>query len=209
MPRSLPASLNNTFLWSNELGYGWHSGPAMSYDDGYFEHYRKLDQTPMATALTRARIELVGKYVEPNEVLDIGIGGGRFVLEAGCMGYDVSQDARNWLRDQHRYGDPYETNGRTVKSISCWDSLEHIPEPEKLLDRVSDWLFVSMPIYTGMEDALASKHYKPGEHLWYFRLDGFVKWCAAQGFECVEINQAETELGREGITSFAFKRVPE
>lgn len=209
MPRHLPIGLTNTLLWSEDLGYGWHSGQPISYDAGYFEHYRKLDSQPMAAALTRARIELVSKFVEPNETLDIGIGGGRYVLESGGMGFDVCPEARSWLISQGRFGDPY-TRWRypvDLKAVTCWDSLEHIPEPEKLLERVSGWLFVSMPIYTGLADLLASKHYKPGEHLHYWTFDGFVKWCAAQGFELMEVNHAETELGREGITSFAFKRV--
>lgn len=205
MPRNLPAGLTNTLLWSEELGYGWHSGQPINYDGGYFEHYRTLDTKPMATALTRARIELVGKYCAPNDTLDIGIGGGRYVLESGGMGYDVCHEARQWLKDAGRFGDPYERNA--VKAVTCWDSLEHIPNPEQLLSRVLDWLFVSMPIYNGLADLLASKHYKPGEHLHYWTFDGFVKWCAAQGFELMEVNHAETELGREGITSFAFKRV--
>lgn len=209
MSRNLPVGLMNTLVWSEELGYGWHSGAPMLYDGGYFEHYRKLDNTPMATALTRARIELVGKYVEPNAVLDIGIGGGRFVAESGGMGFDVCQEAREWLKHIGRFGDPYEAGHQCVKAVSCWDSLEHIPDPTKLLDRVSDWLFVSMPIYTGLADVLSSKHYKPGEHLHYWTFEGFVRWCASQGFELLEVNHAETELGREGITSFAFKRVHE
>jgi hypothetical protein len=207
MPRNLPAGLTNTLLWSEDLGYGWHSGPCINYDAGYFEHYRKLDSQPMAAALTRARLELVGKYIEPNDTLDIGIGGGRYVLESGGMGYDVCPEARNWLISNGRFGDPYTGPHVAIPAITCWDSLEHIPEPEKLLDRVSGWLFVSMPIYTGLADLLSSKHYKPGEHLHYWTFDGFVRWCAKQGFELMEVNHAETELGREGITSFAFKRV--
>lgn len=206
MPRNLPVGLTNTLLWSEDLGYGWHSGPPISYDAGYFEHYRTLDKQPMAAALTRARIDLVSKFVEPNDTLDIGIGGGRYVLESGGMGFDVCPEARSWLISQGRFGDVYSSQVY-LHAVTCWDSLEHIPEPEKLLERVSGWLFVSMPIYTGLADLLASKHYKPGEHLHYWTFKGFVTWCMAQGFELMEVNHAETELGREGITSFAFKRV--
>lgn len=180
----------------------------MRYEGQYFEHYQKLDATPMGGLLTRARLELVGKYCKPNETVDIGIGGGRYVLESGGFGFDVCDDAIEWLRTADRYVDPYHRmwEGK-VKAITCWDSLEHIPEPEKLLAHAKNWLFVSMPIYEGPEDATQSKHYKPGEHLHYWTLQGFISWCAEQGFECIEVNHAETELGREGITSFAFKRV--
>lgn len=206
MQQTLPAGLKNTFLWSEEKGQGWHTAPPMNYSGDYFAKYQELDNTPMGAALTRARLELVGKFVAPNTVLDIGIGGGRFVQESGGYGYDVSGEAIQWLHRSRRHLDPY-LPGVNVEAITCWDSLEHIPNPERLLERVQRWLFVSMPIYTGLADVLASKHYKPGEHLHYWTLEGFVKWCELQGFQLMELNHAETELGREGITSFAFKRV--
>lgn len=208
MQQTLPAGLNNTFLWSEELGYGWHTAPAMNYDSGYFAHYQKLDATPMGAALTKARVELVSKFTDPTQGIDIGIGGGRYVWESSSNGFDVCPDAIEWLRSVGGYRDPYACNSTgPVRSVTCWDSLEHIPEPEKLLAQVTGWLFVSMPIYKDMQDVLTSKHYKPGEHLHYWTLAGFIAWCERQGFEVQEVNHAEEELGREGITSFAFRRV--
>lgn len=209
MTQSLPTGLTDTLLWSEEKGQGFHTRPAMRYEGQYFAHYQKLDATQMGGLLTKARLELVTKYCHPCNTTDIGIGGGRYVLESSGTGFDVCEDAVAWLKegDKHyldRYKDPYAA---PVHAITCWDSLEHIPEPEKLLAQVNDWLFVSMPIYKDMADVLQSKHYKPGEHLHYWTFEGFVNWCAAQGFELREVNHAETELGREGITSFAFKRV--
>jgi hypothetical protein len=203
MRQTLPAGLTNTFLWSEELGQGWHTAPPMNYSGDYFAKYQDLDNTKMGAELTRARLELVGKFVKPNTVLDIGIGGGRFVQESGGHGYDVSTEANSWLMKNKLY--------RNAEfgwpAMSFWDSLEHIPDPEEFVSKVGRWMFVSMPIYTGMADVLASKHYKPGEHLHYWTFDGFVAWCGRQGLELMEMNHAETELGREGITSFAFKRV--
>lgn len=211
MTQSLPSGLTDTLLWSEERGQGFHSRPAMRYEGQYFAHYQKLDATHMGGLLTKARLELVRKFTDPARTIDIGIGGGRYVKESGGVGYDVCEDAVTWLKSQGLYLDPYELGfGKTkswVHAATCWDSLEHIPEPEKLLAQVDGWLFVSMPIYDNMADVLQSKHYKPGEHLHYWTFDGFVNWCTAQGFELREVNHAETELGREGITSFAFKRV--
>ena len=204
MTQSLPSGLTDTLLWSEEKGQGFHTRPAMRYEGQYFAHYQKLDATHMGGLLTKARIDLVSKFTDTRMCTDIGIGGGRFVAESGSCGFDVCDDAVSWLKAFDRYVNPY---GDSVYAVTCWDSLEHIPEPEKLLAQVTDWLFVSMPIYDDMSDVLQSKHYKPGEHLHYWTFDGFVNWCAAQGFELREVNHAETELGREGITSFAFKRV--
>lgn len=203
MTQSLPSGLTDTLLWSEEKGQGFHTRPAMRYEGQYFAHYQKLDATQMGGLLTKARLELVSKYTQPNQTLDIGIGGGRYVQESGGYGFDVCDDAVQWLRDHKLFRDIEFT----WPCVTCWDSLEHVPDPEHLLSKITDWLFVSMPIYEGLSDVLQSKHYKPGEHLHYWTLQGFIDWCAAQGFECVEINHTETELGREGITSFAFKRV--
>lgn len=204
MMQSLPVGLTDCLLWSPEKGYGWHSRPAMLYSGDYFAHYQKLDNTKMGALLTRARLELVAKYTEPCRTVDIGIGGGRYVQESGGCGYDVCSDAVAWLNKAGAYLDPYDGG---VFSATCWDSLEHIPDPQALLAEVKEWLFVSLPVFEGADDVLSSKHYKPGEHLWYFSSTGFINWCAEQGFECVEMNRVESDLGREGIMSFAFKRV--
>ncbi|MNO62180.1 hypothetical protein D3C76_528520 [compost metagenome] len=204
MTLSLPTGLTDTFLWSEEKGQGFHTRPAMRYEGQYFAHYQKLDATPMGGLLTKARLDLVRKYTDPAKAVDIGIGGGRYVTESDGNGYDVCDDAIAWLVAQGRFYDIYEVMRNT---ITCWDSLEHVPDPERLVQQAREWLFVSMPIYNDMADCLASKHYKPGEHLHYWTLPGFVNWCEAQGFELQEANHAESELGREGITSFAFKRV--
>lgn len=179
----------------------------MLYSGDYFAHYQKLDNTKMGALLTRARLELVGKYCRPMDTVDIGIGGGRYVQESGGWGYDVCADAVTWLRDNGYYRNPYSDVMGDVKAITCWDSLEHIPDPRALLAEVKEWLFVSLPVFEDADDVLSSKHYKPGEHLWYFSSTGFINWCAEQGFECVEMNRVESDLGREGIMSFAFKRV--
>ena len=202
MTQSLPTGLTDTFLWSEELGRGWHTRPAMRYEGQYFAHYQKLDATHMGELLTKARLDLVRKYMNPRHVVDIGIGGGRFKTEAGCRGFDVCDDANDWLGVD--YLNPYHT---TVKAVTCWDSLEHIPDPALLLKQVKEWLFVSLPICESRDEWATSKHYKPGEHVHYFTQQGFLRWCAEQGFECVEMNRVESDLGREGIMSFAFKRV--
>jgi hypothetical protein len=204
MDQSLPSGLQNHLLWCDELGYGWHSAPPMEYSGEYFAHYQKLDNTPMGAALTKARLQLVGKFTDASLGVDIGIGGGRYVEESCGRGYDVSGEAVEWLKRLYYYADPYAV---PVHSITCWDSLEHIPEPEKLLAQVTDWFFVSLPTFDDARQALKSKHFKPTEHLWYFSIPGLIRWAEAQGFQVMEVNHAETELGREGITSFAFKRV--
>lgn len=202
MTSALPNGLTDCLLWSEELGMGYHPRPPMDYSGPYFEKYQALDATPMGAALTRARVDMVRRHTEIAPV-DIGIGGGRFVTESVGFGFDVNPDAVDWLRHRGVYFDIYNNH---AEAITCWDSLEHIPEPEKLIEQVGEWVFVSMPIYLSQWDCLNSKHYKPGEHIWYWTQSGLIAWFARQGFGCVEINERESELGREGITSFAFRR---
>lgn len=202
MTSALPTGLTDCLLWSDELGRGFHPRPPMDYSGPYFEKYQKLDATEMGAALTRARVEFVRRHTELPPV-DIGIGGGRFVLESGGWGYDVNAEAVDWLREIDRHFDIYTLH---AEAITCWDSLEHIPEPERLIEQAGEWVFVSMPIYRDQTHCLASRHYKPGEHLHYWTHDGLLLWFEQQGFACVEYTDIESQLGRDGITSYAFRR---
>ncbi|HCR1638124.1 TPA: methyltransferase domain-containing protein [Pseudomonas aeruginosa] len=201
MTASLPNGLTDCLLWSEELGMGFHPRPPMDYSGPYFEKYQALDATPMGAALTAARVDMVRRHFD-GEVLDVGIGGGRFVIESGGNGFDVNEEAVQWLKSRNAYADPY----KGVAAITCWDSLEHVPDPEALVRSVGEWVFVSMPVYKDQADCLKSKHFKPGEHLHYWSVRGLIGWFAKMNFGCVEINERESDLGREGITSFAFRR---
>ncbi|MFG8076884.1 methyltransferase domain-containing protein [Pseudomonas aeruginosa] len=201
MTHALPPVLTDCLLWSEELGMGFHPRPPMDYSGPYFEKYQALDATPMGAALTTARVDMVRRHFD-GEVLDVGIGGGRFVIESGGNGFDVNEEAVQWLKSRNAYADPY----KGVAAITCWDSLEHVPDPEALVRSVGEWVFVSMPVYKDQADCLKSKHFKPGEHLHYWSVRGLIGWFAKMNFGCVEINERESDLGREGITSFAFRR---
>lgn len=202
MTISLPAGLIDSLLWCEEKGIGFHPRPPMAYDGSYFEHYRELDASPVGAALTQARLDMVRRHFD-GPPLDVGIGGGRFVTESSGCGYDVNPDAIHWLTAQGRYRNPYFSK---PVALCFWDSLEHIPNPSEIVDQATEWVFVSMPIYTGVEDVLTSKHYKPGEHLWYWTRWGLIRWFDERGFTVVESNSLESTLGRSGIMSFAFKR---
>jgi hypothetical protein len=84
--------------------------------------------------------------------------------------------------------------------------LEHIPDFQSLLANVNDWLFLSLPIFRDAGHALRSKHFRPEEHYWYFTRDGLTFAMKMCGFVLVSESMIETELGREDIGTFAFKR---
>lgn len=206
MANSLPNGLMDSLLWSEELGIGFHPREPMDYEGPYFKKYQQLDNSKMGAALTKLRVDLVERHYGDNgsQVIDIGIGGGRFVTQYGCWGFDVNPDAVAWLEERSALRDPY---ANSVDALAFWDSLEHIPDPESIVACARQWVFVSMPIYENAKDCLESPHYKPGEHIWYWTFDGLSRWFQRQGFEMYEANHMETEAGRRGIMSFAFKRV--
>ncbi len=191
--------------WFDDLGYGKHSAPPIDYNDGYFDNYLALDKTKMGVDLTAARVDFVTKYSR-HKPIDIGIGGGIFCKEMNCNGFDISTESVRWLIDNNKYIDPYSAR---VESITCWDSLEHIPDIGALLSQVKQWVFCSIPIFENEAHCLKSKHYKPGEHIWYFTHEGLERFMIGHGFKLYEYNNKEVVLGREGVRTYAFNRAPQ
>jgi hypothetical protein len=205
MNGSLPTGYEDNFIWWPELGMGYHPAEPIDYDGDYWDKYLEYDKSDMGKYLTRARVNLVKEHTKTADIVDIGIGGGLFVSEINCYGFDVNKRANNWLHATNRFKNPYEDR---VHAITCWDSIEHIPDPTALLNNVDKWFFASIPLFKSGDTVQESKHYRPGEHIWYFTHNGFIEWAKRHGFELVEWNDQETLLGREDIRSYAFRRFP-
>lgn len=204
MNASLFDSLRKARLqWLPELGLGWYPVQSDPYGATYWQRYRSLDITPTGDALTAMRMSLVDEYWE-GEVVDIGIGGGKFVAERPhTRGYDVNPCAIDWLKTQGAYCDPYS---EPVDAVCFWDSLEHIHDPAPLLANVRRLVFMSLPIFEGPEHVLRSKHYKPDEHCFYFTNNGLQRFMSGFGFELIHDDQREQSAGREDIGTYVFKR---
>lgn len=193
--------------WLPEHGVGYYPVQETDkpYDKLYFAKYQGYARTELGRQITAFRVDLVNKYTR-GQVVDVGIGCGQFIEARGrrTLGYDINPAGVNWLKRRGAYLDVYAAE--SVESIACWDSLEHIDEPGHLLDRVSKFVFVSIPIFDGPDHVLRSKHFRRDEHYWYFTDAGLRKWMGGHGFECLEHTTEETRLGREDIGSYVFKR---
>lgn len=196
-------------LWY-DAGFGFcPADTPVPYDLTYFENYVSRSSTEFGKKLTEARIELVRKYIGDGPLVDIGIGSGHFLLERGASitsGYDVNPVAIRMLLEKNIWHDPFF---KSPENASCWDSLEHMLRPDRFLDTIDKILFVSIPIFKGRDHAAGSKHFKPGEHFWYFTQAGFISWMKtafAFTFELIEKNRMESDLGREDIETFVFRR---
>lgn len=189
--------------WRPEMGIGFLPLQDTPYDEDYFEKYVRYANTEMGLALNDARLALVSKWCSEGSLVDVGIGSGQFVSVAGSYGFDINPMAIELLNANNIMLDPH------FEDIDCatfWDSLEHIAEISEILFHVKKFAFVSIPIFRGLDHVLSSKHFRRDEHCWYFTASGFKKFMEAHGFDVVEQNLMETDLGREDIGTFVCKR---
>jgi len=195
--------------WWLQHGIGYYPVEAghAPYDQDYFDNFERNAQTELGRALMQARFNFVERHYR-GTLIDVGIGSGAFVelrnqRRRSTYGYDVNPAGLAWLEQRMLLVDPYLVS---FDAVTLWDVLEHIPDFQSLLANVREWVFVSLPIFRDAEHALRSKHFKPEEHCWFFSRDGLVFAMDICGFALVSENKMETELGREDIGTFAFRR---
>ncbi len=98
-----------------------------------------------------------------------------------------------------------------TESLLLFDVLEHIYDPESFLLNVPhNKCILTIPIVPGdklesLDDIKDWKHYKPGEHFWYFTHNGFVKFVENIGWKIAYSGQNECPP-RQDITSFVLYR---
>jgi hypothetical protein len=179
---------------------------SVSYDEGYFQHYVELEDSEIAIKLNKGRVALSHKYCDC--LLDIGIGSGEFIMKstAKMYGFDINPVGVVWLKNRYLWADPYDNIPADVEGITLWDTMEHIPEPTKLMKQVRSgmYVFISLPIVENLMKVRQSKHFKENEHYYYWSVPGMIAYMNDVGFDFVEISDHETTVGRENILSFVF-----
>lgn len=195
--------------WWPEIGLGYFPVATKSepYDLAYFERVAKNAETDIGRALMAARCAFVNKY-HRGALIDVGIGSGAFVelrnrQGFSTVGFDVNPVAVEWLERRKLFANPYQ---HKHQAAALWDVLEHIADFRPLLANVTDWLFISLPIFEGPMHVLRSKHYRKDEHYFYFTKRGLENMMRESGFALIEYSDMEIRLGREDIGSFAFRR---
>lgn len=205
------ARVDDDLVICEALGFAYQRDMTVtaSYDEAYWQKCAGYEGAAIADAINRGRINLVARHAGECEVCDVGVGSGEFIKRRGnARGYDVNPTARAWLSSEGLLIEREEL--REFRAITFWDVLEHVPDPSEYLDLISPgaWMFTSIPIFENLDRIRSSKHYRPGEHLYYFTDDGFVSWLGSYGFELKERSSFEMLAGRDSIYSFAFQRVP-
>ena len=187
----------------NGVAYQRDMSQRVSYDKDYFDKYVGYEGTPIARRIVSARVAMVRRHY-PGALLDVGVGSGEFLRACGTgsVGFDINPVAVAMLQASGRYQDRFDA----VEALTFWDTLEHVEDPDFYFSRIrrGAYVFVSLPIFSDLRKVRESKHYRPGEHFYYWTARGFVDWMARHGFRLIEQNREETEAGREAIESFAF-----
>lgn len=184
----------------------------VAYDSSYLSKCEAYAGSEIASEVNRGRCELIKRHLLGGEasLIDVGCGTGDFMrefqrrnLDFKVGGFDVIPEVVAELRAQERFCDDFR---RDV--VTLWDSIEHMPAPEIVLKRVQRGalLCVSVPVFESLRDIRASKHYRPGEHLYYWTSQGFIDWMSLYGFRLLEASDHEVRAGRESIGAFAFRR---
>lgn len=211
--RAFPATADSDLMICAQHGVVYQRDmqtARVSYDTGYFAKVSGYEGTKIAQAVNAGRVALLSRHLPAgSSVLDIGAGTGAFVRAAAAAGFvaygfDVLPEAVSSLRQQGRYAE----DGSQFSAVTLWDTLEHLENPATCLDpiRQGAWLFLSLPIFKDLGCIRSSKHYRPGEHLYYWTDSGLVRWLARRGFLLLECSTHEIDAGRDSIGAFAFRR---
>lgn len=202
------AAAQGRLQWREGIGFLEPSpnGHPPVYDEDYWEKYVRYADSDLGKQILSHRLGLVDRYAGDGMVADIGIGCGAFVEARGgqTYGYDVNPQAVQWLVERKRWINPTRV---LVSAATFWDSLEHLRGPDAILQNVTDWAIISMPVFRDRDHCLSSKHFRPDEHVWYFTLDGLDRFMGGRGFRQVHHDTTESDLGREDIHSIVYWRV--
>lgn len=203
----LPAEDDGDLVLCRDHGVAFQKDRSnlVAYDQHYYDKCKSYEGQQIAEKINAGRIALVDKFLGGNRIVDIGIGSGEFIRKRpNTFGHDVNPVAIEWLKRN----DLWAADLGTFAGATFWDVLEHVETPEQYLRHLGlgCYAFVSIPIIYALGAVRESKHYRPGEHLYYFTEDGFVAWMGRHGFLMAERQDFEIAAGRESIYSFAFRR---
>lgn len=189
-----------------------HHGVAYQADMGfrvsvpYFEKCGGYEGQEIAQKINAGRVALVNLYASPEKrVLDVGVGSGEFIKHRPhTFGFDVDPDAQDWLKAAGKWSDDFSA----FRAFTFWDVIEHVEDPEGYFARMpaGSYLFTCLPIFSDLARIRESKHYRPGEHLYYWTAEGFVAWMKLHRFDMMATQNFESAAGRDSILSFAFYR---
>lgn len=174
------------------------------YDEDYWNKCADYEDSEIARKINQGRIEFVQRHYQ-GDVLDIGIGCGEFIKKRPqTFGYDINPKAVHWLMESGKFRDRFSD----FNAFTLWDVLEHVETPEDYFTNINpgSFLFLSLPVFDDLRRIRESRHYRPGEHLYYWTSKGIIRWMLMHDFNLCGFSMFETLAGRDNIKSFAFRK---
>lgn len=204
--RCAPAHADDDLMLSPDWGVAWQIDRQhqIAYDAEYYVKCSAYEQA-IANRVNAGRLSLVQRHVGAAKLVDVGIGDGAFLRRRpGTWGHDVNPVAQEWLKRNDLWTDTLAG----FAGATFWDVIEHVDTPEAYLRQIGlhGYAFFSLPVFTDLTRIRDSRHYRPGEHLYYWTQTGFQWWMHRHGFLLLEHDTFEITAGRDSIHSWAFRR---
>jgi hypothetical protein len=173
--------------------------------DLYTNKYNHRDETYYDSPVPSIRKEYVTKYTNLKDCVDFGCGNKPFGGDECLLNYDpFVKEFSNFSIDLYK----------EARCILAFDVLEHLFDLSTFIRTLPhSMLICSLPIVPDKielsienPELLKWKHFRPGEHLYYFRENGFIEFCKDLGWSCI-YNAYDECPPREDIGNFVFVRV--
>jgi len=197
------------WCYTTNIAFQRETEASVPYDEAYFQKYVGYEGTEIANKLNASRVNITHKYCDT--LLDIGIGSGEFIKKstAKVYGFDINPVGIDWLKERDLFVNPYQDNLQHIKGFCFWDSLEHIPQPSALFNKLpyNSYVFISIPIFRDVLAVRKSKHYRPNEHYYYFSQTGLIDYMHQLEYHFKEISDGEILAGREDIYTYVFQKI--
>lgn len=167
------------------------------YDKSYNLKYQRYSKTTIGDSITRFRYKTLCLTANlDHKLLDFGCGSGIFVdycIQNGveAVGYDVNPYSQ--------YSDIINLlNGHKI--VTFWDSLEHVRDPYKLVERLNAvTVLVSAPSTDDCKTNLYDwHHYYPREHVHYFNEKSLKKLLTQLGYKIKVVSYEESRYRQSG-----------
>jgi len=164
-----------------------------------------VDGADLQAPTWRRFLRIIHRYQPTGRLLDVGCGGGGFLVEARNLGYqvtgqDISPYFLDYCRSQHGltvYGEELEALESMPGGFDCvtaFDVIEHHPDPKQMLTEIRRLLRPGGLAVVSTHDignlfarlyGVNWRHIHPVGHITYFTQTTLAKMLSATGFQVI------------------------
>ena len=172
----------------------------ISYDPVYLTKYKRAKTK--VNEIANIRMDLVDRYCNGMNLLEVGYGTGDVLKEAHNRAYSTTGfDIIDGNLPDTAINDPFWETGEW--DVACFfDVIEHMEDLDWLYNFNSRYVMISLPWcpHQSGGDFKSWSHRHPNEHLWHFDDQSLVRMMADFGFKCIYRGNPEDQI-RENIYS--------